>query len=289
MKKIYIYIAITLANIGLISCSSDNESIIPADISNVGAVPGHGYIHLKWDMPEDRSTILYTEVTYFDHLKKIEAKRLSSVDTIRIPNTRNKFGEYTFNLETVSQSGNSSGNIHSISSISLKAPTTEKITPIKLNEEQLSTNAQEPTEGPIKNLIDGSSETYFVTRWSSPVPAAPHWIQVDLEQELTSFNFAYDPRKSSSYPPTNFDIIVSQDGDNWTLLKNFTKEDDELPTGTGSYKSPTIKSKLPFKHLRFSVNQTEQGTEFWTMSEFRIAEVIIVDPEAEVEIPTQEE
>ncbi len=279
MKNKFKYILLGLVGLAFIGCSSSDKGVAPSDIADVVAIPGKGHITLKWDHPDD-GTILYTKVSYYDHLYKKEMWRLSSTDSIRIPNTRNKYGEYKFSLQPYSHS-ETPGNLLEISSISDKAPSTETSTPIKLLENQLSTNAQEPSEGPIKNLVDNNTSTFFHTQWSSPVPAGPHWLEIKLDEPLNRFRISYAPRANANNKPTDFDLFGSVDGKEWTLIRNFTKDKDNLPvTADGEYESPSMIAEKPFTHLRYSVNKTNTGSIFWTMSEFRIYDMNFIDPEA---------
>ena len=59
-------IGVTLANI---SCSSDEDGITPAEITNLTAESTSGRIVLRWDTPEDAG-IRYIEVNYYDPLQK---------------------------------------------------------------------------------------------------------------------------------------------------------------------------------------------------------------------------
>ena len=65
---------------------------------------------------------------------------------------------------------------------------------MKIEADQLSTNAQEPSEGPIKNLIDGKGNTFFHTRWSSPQIELPHYIQIDFKEAHEDFAIYYQNR-----------------------------------------------------------------------------------------------
>lgn len=262
------------------SCSNDDDNISPSDISEISTTPGPGYIKIKWDKPDD-GTIYYTKIKYFDHLEQKEMWRLSSTDTIQIPNTRAKFGEYEFFLQTYSVTNNANSNIHEVKGVSGVAPATEVVKQITLYEDQLSTNAQEPSEGEIKNLIDGKTDTFFHTQWSGNSPAKPHWMQIALKQELKVFRFQYTPRNNGGNIPTDFDLLGSMDGQTWTIIKNFTKDADKLPVSANTdYKSPTMTADSPFLFLKFSVNETNDGTDFWAMSEFRLYDVNVIDPEA---------
>lgn len=219
-------IGVTLANI---SCSSDEDGITPAEITNLTAESTSGRIVLRWDTPEDAG-IRYIEVNYYDPLQKKDVMRTASIyaDSIEIPDTRKKFGEYQFSVQTVSPTGDKSA-VQTISKVSEPALPTFVSTQIALTAADLSTNAQEPTEGPIANLLDGNTGTFFHTAWSVNIPA-PHWMQVNLKEEITgSYKFYYAPRNNGSNKPTDFDLMGSTDGTNWFLIRNFTKDADGLP------------------------------------------------------------
>ena len=65
-------------------------------------------------------------------------------------------------------------------------------------------------------------------------------------------------------------------------VKKFTKDEDGLPvTATDAYTSPNLPVTQPFDHIRMVVNAVNSGEVFFTMSEFRLWQVKVVDPEAE--------
>ena len=68
-------IGVTLANI---SCSSDEDGITPAEITNLTAESTSGRIVLRWDTPEDAG-IRYIEVNYYDPLQKKDVMRTASI------------------------------------------------------------------------------------------------------------------------------------------------------------------------------------------------------------------
>ena len=271
-------IGVTLANI---SCSSDEDGITPAEITNLTAESTSGRIVLRWDTPEDAG-IRYIEVNYYDPLQKKDVMRTASIyaDSIEIPDTRKKFGEYQFSVQTVSPTGDKSA-VQTISKVSEPALPTFVSTQIALTAADLSTNAQEPTEGPIANLLDGNTGTFFHTAWSVNIPA-PHWMQVNLKEEITgSYKFYYAPRNNGNNKPTDFDLMGSTDGTNWFLIRNFTKDADGLPvTSTGTFTSEIYDPPQPFSQIRMVVNATNTSSIFWTMSEFKFYSVSVTDPEA---------
>lgn len=133
---------------------------------------------------------------------------------------------------------------------------------------QLSTNAQEQSEGPIAGLIDGNENTYFHSAYNNdPTPEGTnHYIQVALNEPIKSFYFCTKKRTSNSNNrPTEIKILVSQDGESFTEL---TTVSDGLVAHASDYMSPKIESETEFKYVRFEVMKTNTSTKFFTYSEF---------------------
>ncbi|MCD8184215.1 MAG: discoidin domain-containing protein [Bacteroides sp.] len=264
----------------LVTGCSEEDGITPGEITDLTADTTPGCITLHWNIPEE-ANIRYVEVNYYDPLLKKDVMRTASVyaNSVEIPDTRRKYGEYKFEVRTVSPTGDKSA-VQAITQVSEAALTTYVDTPIALRATDLSTNAQEPSEGSIANLLDGNTSTYFHTAWSVDMPG-PHWLQANLRQEITEhYKFYFAPRNASNRP-TDFDLMGSTDGNDWFLIKNFTKEGDGLPVGSeGAYTSPVLDVDKPFSQIRIVVNETSTGSVFWTMSEFKFYSVSIVDPEA---------
>lgn len=284
MRITIINILISLLYFGLAGCEK-KEEMIPSDITNLQTQSSPGQISLYWELPSDE-TIRYTKVSYYDKLQGKEVTRQASIysDSLLIPNTRKKYGTYSFTVQPFSYT-DTGGKVQTIEATSEAAPITveEKSEQIKLSANDLSTNAQEPSEGSIENLLDNNTATYFHTAWSISVEA-PHWMQINLKQTVDDhFKFYYAPRNNASNKPTDFDLMGSKDGINWFLIKNFTQENDGLPiTASDDYTSPVIKVSQPFSYIRLIVNKTNNNTVYWTMSEFKFYNVIrtIIDPEA---------
>lgn len=282
MKTVYKYIVCLLAGgFALAGCSED-EGVAPSQISNLRSESTPGRIVLRWDTPED-GNIRYIQVNYYDYLTKQDEMRTASVfaDSIEIPNTREKYGEYKFLLKTVSATGGAS----STQEIVAKSKPAEKTwlpSSMKFTADMLSTNAQEPSEGPIAGLVDDNIGTFFHTAWSEYIPG-PHYITVALPQTIDSWwQFYYAPRANAGNKPTDFDLEGSTDGKTWFLIQNFTKDKDKLPVDSKTaYTSPRMNADgKPFSHLKFVVNETNTETIYWTMSEFKVYLVKLIDPEA---------
>jgi hypothetical protein len=282
MKRIVKYIAcIVLPVLSLISCGKE-ETIIPSSVINLRYETTPGRIVLRWDTPQDEN-IKYIQADYYNPLTRKDERRLASIyaDSLEIPDTRRKYGEYTFSVKTVSLT-NDYSETETITAVSEAAEKTWIPSAVKLTADMLYTNAQEPTEGPIVNLLDDNTGTFFHTAWSKSIPS-PHYMTVTLPETIDGWwNFYYAPRNNSNNKPTDFDLEGSMDGSSWFLIKNFTKEADGLPTDkTTAYTSERLNvADKPFNHLKFSVNKTNNNTVYWTMSEFKIYKVTLIDPEA---------
>ena len=139
----------------------------------------------------------------------------------------------------------------------------------------LSTNAQEDSEGPIANLIDGNYDTHFHSEYKTNV-GENHYIQVNLGNgnELSKFGFRYATRKAETDFPAVIDVYGSTDGNNFTKITTIKN----LPGGNSSttviYTSEEIVCDEAYSYLRFTVtannsNKVEDGNHpFFHMAEF---------------------
>lgn len=290
MKKNIFLLVLSVFLVGLASCSDDDKkAIVPSDIIDLSADTQNkpGYIVLRWETPDD-NTIRYVKVTYYDYLLEKEVVRLASVyaDSVLIPDTRKKFGEYEFKVQSFSDSGDA-GSLQTIKAVSEPAPIQVVYGDSKqivLTVDQLSTNAQDPVEGPIADLIDGdtSGNSFFHSNWHNP-PAAPHWFQIDTKKEITYFKYESVARNGNNIPD-DVDIMGSNDGVNFELIENLTKAKNGMLMSTAPYTSPIMgNNSKPYRYIRYSVNHTNTGSVYFSMSEFKLFEVdaSVVDPEAD--------
>lgn len=290
MNKIYLYVAAIAATIlSFFSCGGDYDNFVepiqyttaPSAVKNITSEALPGKIVLKWEAPSD-SNYYFVKVTYYDHLTKKNKAQIASVyrDTITITNTRAKYGDYEFTFQTFN-SKNEGGEISKVKARSGIAPIEETITPtkIKLTAAQLSTNAQEATEGPIANLLDGNSGTFFHTDWHNVVPP-PHYMDVHLETPVTNFQIYFQNRNGSQACAKTVNVSISNNGVDWELLTTITAG---LPSGSkGEYTSPVFRNEKPFTYLRWLVAETYNNTKYWNMAEFAMYDVKIsvFDPES---------
>lgn len=290
MKKLFSLLLIGLLAAGFTSCKDDDKQVItPSDITElrVDTQNKPGFMVLRWETPDD-NTIRYIKISYHDPLIDKDVIRLASIysDSVLIPDTRKKFGEYEFKVQTISESGDG-GTVQAIKAIS--EPASIQVVfgeskQIPLTADQLSTNAQEPSEGPLAGLVDGNTSTFFHSTWSGGTTSdggSKHWFQVDVKKQLTYFKYESTARNGNNIPD-DVDIMGSNDGENFELILNLTKAKNGMLMSTSPYTSPILgKSTNPYQYIRYVVNHTNTGSVYFSMSEFKIFEVeaTVVDPE----------
>lgn len=135
----------------------------------------------------------------------------------------------------------------------------------------LTSNATEPTEGSLANLLDNDVTSYFHTAWSIAV-TGDHYVQVSLPQGISSFKFSYTNRSvNGNAALADFELQGSEDNKNFTLLKHFISDVDKLPGGgAGVYNSPLLETKSATKYLRFVCKKNFTGGKYFVWSEFSL-------------------
>lgn len=146
----------------------------------------------------------------------------------------------------------------------------------------LSTNAPEPTEGPIENLVDGDNNTYFHSAWSVDVNQVHHLMVKVADVDITnSFNFTYFCQRG----PFPYEIKVYGATDKngaFELIKTFSKDDatNALPTTANvNWTSDDVVPAKAYRYLRFDVTNSgadgidanPKGEYCFAMSEFGVA------------------
>lgn len=267
------------------ACSDDAKIINPSTISQLRAESREGAILLKWEVPVD-SNYHYIRLNAFRVKDNHSFSRNISVytDSILITNLLARHGEYHFELHTISSTDTHNPIVNEISCTALpvKPVETKYSRKLELIEGQLSSNAQEKTEGPISNLVDGNLDSFFHSSWSESIPA-PHWIDIALEEPIENFEFKTWNRKGSG--SGNAEIITmlgSNDGLNWTELTTLWKD---IPSGGGAkYESPVINCGQPYSYIRYRADAC-YGHDWFNMGELELYNVWydIYDPENESE------
>lgn len=294
MKVIYMFVV--TAVVAILMCGCDNKidlfeqqegvappAAIEAEMVTTQALPGQ--IALAWQVPQ--GDFAYLKIHYFDPLTNQEVFKIASKGTteLLIDNTRAKYGTYSFYFQTFN-AAHQGGEVQVVEGTSGIAPavtTVGKKTKIPLSPDQLSTNAQEPTEGPIENLLDNNAGSFFHTRWSSPQIPLPQYIQVDLKEPHEDFILYYMNRNDSwttSARPSIVDLQISNDGESWETVTTLSG----LPSAAGAeYTSTYIIPGKAFTYFRFTVTATSGNKSYFNMAEFALydIELSIYDPEAD--------
>lgn len=153
--------------------------------------------------------------------------------------------------------------------------------------QQLSTNAQEPTEGKIGNLIDGNLKTYFHTTWSVANPDVEyHCLNVDLEKAVSAVTMKYAKRfnSHSNGLPSKVHIFTSNDSVNWVSqgIVKFAFTDSATIDGSKvanfiGRTSAAFKNGEKYRYLRLQVEQNQGGSRtngnlYFFLGELRIYE-----------------
>lgn len=289
MKVLKTYVTIAFAALALAGCDDNFETLAggdaktgtPSGIEAISSDSLPAQIILHWNVPADSNYYLL-KVKYYDHLSGKDVYRVASVyqDSMVIENTLKKFGDYDFSFQTFNEA-NVGGEVQNFSAISGRATITETITTstIALTAGQLSTNNQEPSEGPISNLLDGDIYSFFHTRWSSPQIPMPQYIQIDLNQPIDDFQFSFVNRAWSQVGAEVVEVQISNDGLTWETIQTISAG---LPSaGYAEYTSQIFRPGKTFTHFRYNVTKTYGDKNYFNMAEFRLYDVNIqtYDPE----------
>ena len=157
----------------------------------------------------------------------------------------------------------------------------------------LWTNAQEGSEGPIANIIDGDNTTHFHSAYKTKAEEN-HFLQINLGKgnELPSFAFRYATRKADNNFPKTIEVYGSTDGNDFTYITTVSN----LPTGNintnVTYTSEEIVCDKEYSYLRFTVTANNSGNKeagghpYFHMAEFSLLAATGLPEELVVAIET---
>lgn len=289
MKKIVFLLGI----LSFFSCEKKETGEKPAPVENLTTVALPGQIQINWTNSEP--VYEYLKITYFDMLTQKEMVRLASKysNSITIPDTRAKFGEYTFTIQPFN-SLHEGGEIQTITGVSGIAPAVYLLTDaddavkIDLTASMLSTNAQEKQEGPLSNAVDGRKDTYFHTSWSVNL-GVQHYFEVNLPEAIRAFKFGFSTRHNGNGDGDikRMRIEASNDGTNWVEVATQTYD---LSTNVAAdrnkvFGNSPVLMQAEYKMFRFTPlarRSTDPLTNSWfNLSEiyFHKEPVTVIDPE----------
>ena len=137
---------------------------------------------------------------------------------------------------------------------------------------KFSSNAVEPKEGSLANMLDNEYSTYFHSSWSQAI-SEKHYLQAEVSEPVESFVFYFKKRhNNNNNRPTGLTIFGSNDGANFeeitTINSGFPTTEDKI-----DYMSNVVTASKAYKFFRFVINVTNNnglnnGFPFFTFSEF---------------------
>lgn len=286
MKLKYYLIAAALCA-GMAGCDDkietyETEGVTSAPVaiaaSSVTTEALPGQIRLMWPAPAENA-YEYLQIRYNDPLTKEEVCLIASnhATEMLIDDTRARFGDYTFAFQTFNVNGQGS-TVTEVKAQSGPAPTTEQHLEVILSGDQLSTDCQEPTEGPVSNLVNNNYNDFFHARWSSPQVPMPHYVQIDFKEEHQNFTIEWWDRIVGNPDgfPTKVEILVSNDGSTWDLVDTL----EGIPASSGAHVTTDVYMwDAPFRYLRLNVLEATRGSNYFHMAELKFYDVEIYDPE----------
>lgn len=99
-------------------------------------------------------------------------------------------------LETNTKAGNNGHQFFSIGEFRVLDASGKEVS---LSAENFVTNAQESKEGPLKNICDKKTSTFFHSTWSANT-YEDHFIQIELPEEMSQLKLSFDSRNGNNVP-----------------------------------------------------------------------------------------
>ena len=168
--KIFKYLfAAAIACAAFASCDDNFTNIEEAgylaqpktiDASSVTSEALPGAIKLRWTVPAD-SSFSYMKISYVNPANQEKVTNVVSIytDSLLITNTLKRYGDYTFTFQAFNDKGDAGQPVEVKAQSGAVPPTIsyEKEDEVKLSADQLSTDDQEPSEGPRSSILVGVS------------------------------------------------------------------------------------------------------------------------------------
>ncbi len=145
---------------------------------------------------------------------------------------------------------------------------------IPITAAMLSTNAQEPSEGPIANLLDGNVETFFHSLWSSTINEK-HYIQVTLPETYSKVWIRYCNRHNNANNSLlYFYLYTGTSNDNLEFFKKYGWDTDGLKYGKAEWSTVSAELSTPQSVFRieeyWTLADQANGIHFFSMSELEM-------------------
>lgn len=241
-------------------------------------------ISFTYDATKTESDLFYVRASYYDPYLGKEVSRLGSADngegTVVLPKTFAAAGTYSVTITPVSSSDiEGTPKTIDVRSVAVEPAVTigSKISGLKL-----TTNAQEPSEGPIENATDGNINTFFHSAWSVAIGEA-HYLIAELPEQEDGFHLAFVTRNNGKGGGNvqEADLQVSADGETWS---DPVHEVYDVQSQTGVRVEGGLNTfGTQFRFVRFTPTKTAGGGVFFNLAEFELYGLVVVDFEAEAQ------
>ncbi len=132
---------------------------------------------------------------------------------------------------------------------------------------KVTASSYESGEGNPGNAVDGQSESFWHSRWSSDVPSHPHWLAVDFGQTLTVAAVLALPRQggNSNGRVKDYEIYVSADGKEWgTPVAKGTWPNN------GNEQTAKFEKPATGRYLKFVALSEVEGQKFASLAELDV-------------------
>lgn len=204
---------------------SEPQSAIPLEKVSAKS-EGPGQITISWAMSgkKENSDCIGVMVSYFDPIlnHKVLLGGKPEQGSVVASGLAECAGTIDFTVTSYSSTGSASAPMttSAVSQHMAMTYTTKAWKDIPLSADQLSTNAQEESEGPIENLTDGDLGNYFHSDWHGWVDVNElHNIIIDLRNGVTAQDMilGYAPRPGKEGDSVkDARVSFSKDGNSWS-------------------------------------------------------------------------
>lgn len=137
-----------------------------------------------------------------------------------------------------------------------------------------SSEETEGEDGHAINVLDGSTSTFWHSRWSSPAATGPHWLSFDFGSVKTISEVIYTPRTDSANGRMlGYTVSVSEDGETWTDVKSGSVANDT------TVKTITLDTPVATQYIKLTLTQVTTAGDWGTCAEMNFREVTAADTE----------
>lgn len=290
-KHILGLMATAIAALGLAACNED-EGLTPVSLdgATLTADQAPGMVVLRWDIP-DNADYRYIRVEY-NHPEEGPCMRTASIysDSIAIDGLLQAYGDIQYTLTTVSEDGTPGTSPCQIAATAGRAERTVIVTgsaAIDMSTVTGYTDNQESSEGPLANLFDGNTGSYFHMSWSNP-SAWPHYIVVDLGKEVEGVTYTYtcrnhgncdNPGEIEAYGSNSFTDGNYDETSYGAELLGTASDLSGAQFASGT--SAQYIANEPFRYLWLKILSSTNGSNWVALSELTVTELFtdVDDPE----------